>query len=371
MAKAKTKAKTKTEFKSRDDVIKAIEQRYGPGSIMFSDNRPIVDVKAISTGALSLDIALGVWGIPVGRIVEIFGPEGGGKTTLCLSIAKSCQMDGGSVAYVDAEHALSPIWAENIGVNVSDMMISQPNSGEEALGIVDILASSGQIDLIIVDSVAALTPQVEIDGEISDQTIGAQARLMSRATRKLCSVAAQSGCTVVFVNQVRHKIGTSWGSSETTPGGRALKFYSSVRLDVRRHAAIKVGSDHIGNKVGVRVVKNKVAPPFKMATFNLYFGDGGYPYGIDYASSVLEVATELGVVRKSSSWFYLGDDRLGNGFEAAAKLLRDDSDLCARIVGQIKEVVESERSKGERRINRRTNEDEQPATSENMVDDED
>lgn len=338
MAKKST-PKKRINFDSPEDVMNAIKQKYGEESITIAGDRPIVQVPAISTGSLTLDQALGVWGVPKGRIVEVYGVESGGKTTLTLSIVKQCQKAGGTAAFVDAEHALDPYWARNIGVDVDSLMISQPDSAEEGLGIVELLAGSGKVDLVVIDSVAALTPQAEIDGELGDSHIGLMARLMSQALRRLKGVAKKSGCTVIFINQIRMKIGVMFGSPETTPGGKALKFYSSVRLDVRRKSAIKESEDNVGNIIKVKVVKNKVAPPFRQAECNLYFGKNDHCYGIDYPGSVLELAVSCGIVEKSGSWYSFDGYRIGNGLGAACKVLGDDEELLNRIEAKVKESV--------------------------------
>jgi len=521
MAK-KQKPNQSREFDNKEDVMKAIDDKFGNGAITLGAG-PALDVPSISTGSASLDLALGVWGMPKGRIAEVYGPESSGKTTLCLSIIKECQKQGGVAAFVDAEHALDPTWASNIGVDIDNLMISQPSSGEEALSIVEMLAGSKQVDLIVVDSVAALIPQAEIDGEMGDRQIGAQAQLMSKAMRKLVSITNKSNCTIIFINQIRMKIGVMFGclhgdtlinfvdgsalpikdvvekkiegdvwcydegsnnfvgrkiidwhnngdvldkcdflsillrgpgngngrmnicvtpnhrvltdngwaeagdliigdrimtkqknilsgdshcmrrklpdgvddcrectlhvtgqysttyaevvsirtassrqfrtkgkyditvdgchnysaggrhngvivhnSPETTPGGRALKFYSSIRLDIRRAGAIKKGDDNIGNSIKVKVVKNKVAPPFRQAEFGLYFGRDGYPSGIDYASSLVDIAVDVGIIKQQGSWYNYGEMRLGNGQENAYGMIRSNIDLMAEISDKVR-----------------------------------
>jgi recombination protein RecA len=339
MAKAK-KEPEMGPCKDAEQTMAMINKKYGDGSILLASSRPIIDVPAISTGSAGLDSALGVWGIPKGRVIEIYGPEGSGKTSLTLSIIKECQQSGGTAAFVDAEHALDIEWAENIGVNMDTLMLSQPDSGEQALTIVEMLTASKQVDLIVIDSVAALVPQAEIDGEMGDSHIGAQARLMSQAMRKLVKKASAAGCAIIFINQIRMKIGVMFGNPETTPGGRALKFYASVRMDIRRLKAIKDGDINVGNEVKIKVVKNKVAPPFKTAICALYFGLDDYPYGIDYASSLVNLAVEAGIVKKQSSWYNYGDIRLGNGYNNACALLRENEDLQKELESKVREVYD-------------------------------
>ena len=339
MAKKTEKTeKAEREYKSLDDMMAAIQKKHGDGSIILAGAGPALNIDAIKTGAVSLDIALGIGGIPVGRIIEIYGMEGSGKTTLSLSIIKECQKAGGVAAFVDAEHALDIVWAKNMGVDVDHLMVSQPDSGEEALQIVEMLAASKQVQVIIVDSVAALIPQAEIDGEIGDHSIGSQARLMSQAMRKLKSVASRSKCSIIFTNQIRMKIGVMFGNPETTPGGNALKFYSSVRIQVSRKEAIKDDSVSIGNQVSAKVVKNKVAPPFKTAIFPLYFGLAGMPYGIDHTSSLFELATDSEIVEKHGSSYSFGDIRLGNGKQNAIIMLRENPDLVSQIEAKVFEA---------------------------------
>ena len=327
--------------KDPEQTMAMINKKYGDGSILLANSRPIMDISAISTGSAGLDCALGVWGIPKGRVIEIYGPEGSGKTSLTLSIIKECQRAGGTAAFVDAEHALDIEWAENIGVNMSTLMLSQPGSGEQALTIVEMLATSKQVDLIVVDSVAALVPQAEIDGEMGQSHIGAQARLMSQAMRKLVKKANDAECAIIFINQIRMKIGVMFGNPETTPGGRALKFYSSVRLDIRRLKAIKEGDLNVGNDVKVKVVKNKVAPPFKTAICALYFGLEGYPYGIDYASSLVNLAIESDIIEKQGSWYSYGEIRIGNGLNNACAFLRENEDLLRELESKVREVYDN------------------------------
>jgi recombination protein RecA len=303
-----------------------IEKTFGQGAIMRLDEEAYLSVPGISTGAISLDIALGGKGIPRGRIVEVFGPESSGKTTLALTVAANAQKNGGVAAFVDAEHALDPTWAKRIGVNIDELLVSQPDTGEQALEIVELLVRSNAVDLIVVDSVAALIPRAEIEGEMGDSVVGLQARLMSQAMRKLTGVIARSSCTVVFINQIREKIGVMFGSPETTPGGRALKFYSSVRIDVRRIGAIKDGDQNVGNRTRARVVKNKVAPPFRDAEFDIMFDEG-----ISVTGDLIDLAVESGVASKSGAWFSFGEVRLGQGREASKKFLAENPDLAGEI----------------------------------------
>ena len=294
-----------------------------------------LDVEAISTGCLSLDMALGVGGVPKGRIVEVFGPESSGKTTLALHIVAECQKNGGKAAFIDAENALDPEYAKNLGCNSDDLLVSQPDSGEQALDILQKLLETAALDVIVIDSVAALVPKAELDGQIGDVTVGLQARLMSQALRKLSGPINKSRTCVVFINQIREKIGVMFGSPETTPGGRALKFYSSVRLDIRRIAAIKEGTDMTGNRTRVKVVKNKVAPPFKMTEFDIMYGKG-----ISYAGDLLDLALQGGVVEKMGSWFSYKGDKIAQGREKVKSLLDTDEKLMKSVLSDVKEYLE-------------------------------
>ncbi|WP_165044169.1 recombinase RecA [Adlercreutzia sp. ZJ138] len=310
-----------------------IESKFGKGSIMkFGDNGHNLIVEAIPTGALPLDAALGIGGVPRGRIVEIYGPESSGKTTLALQILAEAQALGGVVAFIDAEHALDPVYAARLGVDIDEVLISQPDTGEQALEICDMLVRSGAIDAIVIDSVAALVPRAEIEGEIGDTTVGLQARLMSQALRKLAGSLSKSKTTCIFINQLREKIGVMFGNPETTTGGRALKFFSSVRIDIRRIDSIKKDGENIGNRVRAKVVKNKVAPPFRQAEFDLMFGEG-----ISREGSIIDMAAESGVVKKSGAWYTYGEDRLGQGREAAKQTLRDNPDLRDEIEVKVRE----------------------------------
>jgi recombination protein RecA len=315
----------KEKSKALAMAVSQIEKTFGKGSIMRLDEDAYLNIPGISTGTLSLDLALGGKGIPRGRIVEIFGPESSGKTTLALTVAANAQKTG-VAAFIAAEHALDPSWAKRIGVNIDDLLVSQPDSGEQALEICELLVRSSAVDLIVIDSVAALIPKAEIEGEMGDAVVGLQARLMSQAMRKLTGVIARSNCTVIFINQIREKIGVMYGSPETTPGGRALKFYASVRIDVRRTSALKEGDTTIGARTRARVVKNKVAPPFRDAEFDIMFDEG-----ISTTGDVLDLAADAEVVQKSGAWFSYGEVRLGQGRENAKKFLRDNPELLQEI----------------------------------------
>ena len=315
----------------RDKMIAAttaeINKKFGKGAIMrYGDDDVDMEVEAIPTGSLALDAALGIGGVPRGRIVEIYGPESSGKTTLSLEILAEAQALGGMVAFIDAEHALDPSYAARIGVDIDEVLISQPDTGEQALEICDMLVRSGSIDVVVVDSVAALVPRAEIEGEIGDTTVGLQARLMSQALRKLAGSLSKSNTTCIFINQLREKIGVMFGNPETTPGGRALKFFSSVRMDIRRIDSIKKNGEVIGNRVRVKVVKNKVAPPFKQAEFDIMYGTG-----ISKEGSILDMAVDYDIVNKAGAWFTYGDERLGQGREAAKEFLRTNPDLREEI----------------------------------------
>ena len=313
--------------KALENALKAIEKEFGKGAVMRLGEMPKQQVDVIPTGSLALDLALGIGGIPRGRIVEIYGPESGGKTTLALTIIAQAQRRGGVAAFVDAEHALDPLYAQRLGVQVEDLLVSQPDTGEQALEIVELLARSGAVDVIVVDSVAALVPRAEIEGEMGDQHVGLQARLMSQALRKLTAVLAKSNTAAIFINQVREKVGVTYGNPETTPGGRALKFYASVRLGVRQSGQhIKVGPEAGGVKVRVKVVKNKLAPPFREAELEIYFGRG-----LDPVADLVNVAVAAGVIEKAGSWFSYGELRLGQGKEKAAEALRERPELLEEI----------------------------------------
>ena len=334
MAKSKgitKEIRPRTTGEERDKVLAAttdeIEKKFGKGAIMrFGDECPSLEVEAIPTGSIALDIALGIGGVPRGRIIEIYGPESSGKTTLSLEILAEAQAMGGIVAFIDAEHALDPGYAARIGVDIDEVLISQPDTGEQALEICDMLVRSGAIDVVVVDSVAALTPRAEIEGEIGDSTVGLQARLMSQALRKLAGSLSKSNTTCIFINQLREKIGVMFGNPETTPGGRALKFFSSVRMDIRKIDTIKSNNEVVGNRVRVKVVKNKVAPPFKQAEFDIMYG-----LGISKEGSILDTAVALDIVNKSGAWFTYETERLGQGREAAKEFLSSHPELLEEI----------------------------------------
>ena len=320
--------------KKIDTVFSQIEKQFGEGSLMRLGADQIKKIPAISTGALSIDLALGIGGIPRGRVVEIYGPESSGKTTLSLHIAAEAQKAGGVAAFIDAEHALDPIYARALGVDVDELLVSQPDTGEQALEIADMLIQSGGIDIVVIDSVAALVPKAEIEGEMGDSHVGLQARLMSQALRKLTGSLHKTNTTVIFINQIREKIGVMWGSPETTSGGRALKFYSSVRIDVRRIETLKVGPEQIGNRVRAKIVKNKVAPPFREAEFDIMFGQG-----ISREGSLLDVGVEQGIVRKAGAWFTYDDVQLGQGKENSKRFLRENPDTALQLETDVYKAV--------------------------------
>jgi len=312
-----------------------IEKQFGKGSVMrLGDAGARRDIEVISTGSLGLDIALGVGGLPKGRVVEIYGPEASGKTTMTLQAIAECQKAGGTAAFVDAEHALDPIYAEKVGVNVDDLLVSQPDTGEQALEITDLLVRSGAVDLIVIDSVAALTPKAEIEGEMGDHHVGLQARLMSQALRKLAGNIKRSNTIVFFINQIRMKIGVMFGSPETTTGGNALKFYSSVRLDIRRIGALKKGDEIIGNQTRVKVVKNKVAPPFKSVEFEILYG-----FGISHEGEIIDLGVQQGLINKSGSWYSYGDERIGQGKENVREYLKNNPEIARVIEAKIREQL--------------------------------
>ena len=341
--------------KAIDAAVSQIERQFGKGSIMRMGDEEPQRVASISTGALALDLALGVGGVPRGRIIEIFGPESSGKTTLALHIIAEAQRAGGLAAFVDAEHALDPTYAQAIGVDLENLYFSQPDNGEQALEIADTLVRSGALDLVVIDSVAALVPRAEIEGEMGDSHVGLQARLMSQALRKLSGSLSRSGTTAIFINQLREKIGVMFGSPETTPGGRALKFYSSVRLDIRRIGALKAGNDTVGNQTRVKVVKNKVAPPFKTVEFDIMYGEG-----ISKEGSLLDIGIEHGVIQKSGAWFAYGEERIGQGRENAKQFLKENDEVRERILSDVYEKlgldqeassdIQEEESPGERPV---------------------
>lgn len=320
------------KLKALDAALVQIEKQYGKGAVMkLGDPSAQMNVETIPTGSLSLDVALGLGGIPRGRIVEIYGPESSGKTTVTLHMIAEVQKRGGIAGFIDAEHALDPVYAKNIGVDIDNLYISQPDSGEQALEITETMVRSGAIDIVVVDSVAALVPKAEIEGDMGDSHVGLQARLMSQALRKLTSVISKSNCTVVFINQLREKVGVMFGNPETTTGGRALKFYSSVRLDVRRIESLKQGGEVIGNRTRVKVVKNKIAPPFKEAEFDIMFGEG-----ISTAGDILDLAAEIGVINKSGAWYAYEGNKIGQGRENAKQYLKTNPDVCAEVEGKVR-----------------------------------
>lgn len=309
-----------------------IEKQFGKGAIMRLGDNDVQKVEAVSTGCLTLDIALGIGGIPKGRIVEIYGPESSGKTTVALHIVAEVQKTGGTAAFIDAEHALDPSYASRLGVQLENLYISQPDNGEQALDIVETLVRSGAIDVVVVDSVAALTPQAEIDGEMGDSHVGLQARLMSQALRKLTAVTSKSKCSIIFINQLREKVGVVYGSAETTTGGKALKFYASVRIDIRKTESIKDGSDIIGNRVKAKIVKNKVAPPFKVAEFDIMYGTG-----ISSLGCLIDLAVQNGFIQKSGSWFSYNDEKIGQGRDKAIEFLRQHPEISQEIDAKVRE----------------------------------
>ena len=334
----------------RDDKLKAldaalvqIEKQFGKGAVMkLGDPSVQMNVETIPTGSLSLDLALGLGGIPRGRIVEIYGPESSGKTTVTLHMVAEVQKRGGIAGVIDAEHALDPVYAKNIGVDIDNLYISQPDCGEQALEITETMVRSGAVDIIIVDSVAALVPKAEIDGDMGDSHVGLQARLMSQALRKLTAVISKSNCTVIFINQLREKVGVMFGNPETTTGGRALKFYSSVRLDVRRIESLKQGGEVIGNRTRVKVVKNKIAPPFKEAEFDIMFGEG-----ISMVGDILDLAAENNIVNKSGAWYAYNGNKIGQGRENAKQYLRDNPEVCTEIERKVRELFNLETGNAE------------------------
>ena len=330
--------------KDKDSKLKALQltldkldKTYGKGTVMKMGDSPIQEIEAISSGSLTLDYALGIGGYPKGRVIEIYGPESSGKTTLTLHAIAEAQKAGGIAAFIDAEHAFDRFYAQDLGINIDELIISQPDNGEQALEITDNLIRSGAIDIIVIDSVAALTPKSEIEGEMGDSKMGLHARLMSQALRKLTATISKTQCTVIFINQIRMKIGVMFGNPETTTGGNALKFYSSIRLDIRRIGAIKNGEDIIGNRTRVKVVKNKVAPPFRKVEFDIMFGEG-----ISRSGEVLDKAVDLDVVNKSGSWFSYGDTKLGQGRDAVKQMIADNPELAQEIETKIKEALTQE-----------------------------
>ena len=323
------------KLKALESAMSQIEKQFGKGSVMKLGENSSLNIEAISTGCLDLDIALGVGGVPKGRIVEIYGPESSGKTTVALHIAAEAQKRGGAVAFIDAEHVLDPSYARNLGVDIENLIVSQPDTGEQGLEIAEALVRSGAIDVIVVDSVAALVPRAEIDGEMGDSHVGLQARLMSQALRKLTGTIQKTGCVAIFINQLREKVGIMFGNPETTTGGRALKFYASVRLDVRRIDSIKQGESIVGNRTKVKVMKNKVAPPFKQAEFDIMYNEG-----ISRTGNIVDVGVKEGIVQKSGAWFSYGDIRLGQGRENSKQYLKDNPEIALEIENKIREKYE-------------------------------
>ena len=329
--------------KALETALLQIEKKYGAGAIMRLGESRALNVEAISTGSLALDMATGIGGLPKGRIVEIYGPESSGKTTLALHVVAEAQKAGGDAAFVDAEHALDPVYAAKLGVDVDNLLVSQPDNGEQALEIVEALARSGALDVIVVDSVAALVPRAEIDGEMGDSHVGLQARLMSQALRKLTGVISKSNTIIIFINQLREKVGVVYGNPEVTTGGRALKFYSTIRMDVRRVESLKgAGGEFVGSRTKVKIVKNKVAPPFKVAEFDIMYGEG-----ISHAGEVLDMAVNLGIVKKSGAWFSYNGERLGQGRDNVKTLFRTNTTLCEEIAAQVKEQMKAQTEKTE------------------------
>ena len=321
------------KVKNLNETLSQIEKQFGKGTVMKMGDREIVDMPSVSTGSLGLDIALGIGGLPKGRVVEIFGPESSGKTTLTLQAIAECQKAGGTAAFIDAEHALDPNYAEKLGVNVDELLLSQPDTGEQALEVTDMLVKSGSVDLIVVDSVAALTPRAEIEGDMGDHHMGLQDRLMSQALRKITGNIQRSNAMVIFINQIRMKIGVMFGNPETTTGGNALKFYSSVRLDIRRIGAVKEGEEVVGNETRVKVVKNKVSPPFKQAEFQIMYGEG-----INTEGEILELGQKLELVEKSGSWYSHNGEKIGQGKVNASKFLRENTKIRDTLVKQIRKA---------------------------------
>ena len=320
-----------------DETLKQIEKLYGKGAVMRLGDRETVDVDAIPSGSLLIDEAIGVGGYPKGRIIEIFGPESSGKTTLALHAIAECQKNGGRAAFIDAEHAIDPLYAKNLGVDINELILSQPDNGEQALEIVEMLADSGSINLIVVDSVAALVSQAELDGEMGDSSVGLQARLMSKAMLKIAGILNKKECAVIFINQLREKVGVMYGNPETTSGGRALKFYASVRIDIRRTEAIKQGSDIIGNTCRVKIVKNKVSPPFKQCEIDIIYGQG-----ISKEGEILDRSVELGLIKKAGSWFEYNGSKIAQGRDAAKAYLKENEDVANELLEKIKTGVVTE-----------------------------
>ena len=326
--------------KQLNETLSQIEKQFGKGTVMRMGDREVVDIPAISTGSIGLDIALGIGGVPQGRVIEIFGPESSGKTTLTLQVIAECQKAGGTAAFIDAEHALDPLYAKKLGVNVDELLLSQPDTGEQALEVADMLVKSHSVDLLVIDSVAALTPRAEIAGEMGDHHVGLQARLMSQALRKITGNIQRSNATVIFINQIRMKIGVMFGNPETTSGGNALKFYSSVRLDIRRIGSVKEGEVVIGNETRVKVVKNKVSPPFTQAEFQILYGKG-----INVEGEIIDFGQKLGLIEKAGSWYSYDDEKIGQGKTNASNFLRENKKIRNALVKQIKAAHIKSKSK--------------------------
>lgn len=346
--KKEVETKDAKKAQALNDAIKQIEKQFGKGSVMKLGDRAAVDVAVIPTGSLTLDMALGIGGYPKGRIIEIYGPESSGKTTLTLHAIAEVQKQGGTAAFIDAEHAIDPVYAKNLGVNIDELILSQPDSGEQGLEIAETLVRSGAIDLVVVDSVAALVPQVELDGEMADQQMGLQARLMSKALRKLSGVMNKTDCTIIFINQLREKIGVMFGNPETTTGGRALKFYASVRMDIRKIENIKQDGEITGSRARVKVVKNKVAPPFREAEFDIVYGKG-----ISKEGNILDMAVNLDIIEKSGSWFSYDGNRIGQGRENVKRYLAENPDIMAEVEKKVRDNFEKafEKSLGDEEEN--------------------
>lgn len=337
----------KTKEEKLKQTLASIEKVYGKGSVMKLGEKPSLDIDVIPSGSICLDAALGIGGYPKGRIIEIYGPESSGKTTLALTAIAECQKKGGQAAFVDAEHAIDPVYASKLGVNIDELILSQPDNGEQALEIVDMLAGSEAVDIIVVDSVAALVPQAELEGGMADSNVGAHARLMSKAMRKIAGVLNKSNCTVIFINQLREKVGVMFGNPETTPGGRALKFYSSIRLDVRRGEQIKVGDQIVGNKTNIKVVKNKVAPPFKTATVDIMYGEG-----ISREGEIIDIASDLAIIDKSGAWYSYNGEKIGQGKENVKIFLKENPVLRDELEQKIREhygFIEKTKDKKEKK----------------------
>ena len=333
---------TDEKKKALESVFHVIEKEYGTGSIMKLGDVTVSDVDAISTGSLALDMALGVGGLPRGRIIEIYGPESSGKTTVALHVVEEAQKMGGEAAFIDAEHALDPVYAKNLGVDIDNLIVAQPDNGEQALDIAEALVRSGALDVIVIDSVAALVPRAEIEGEMGDTHVGVLARLMSQALRKLTAIINRSGTVVIFINQLREKVGVMYGNPETTPGGRALKFFSSVRLDVRKSEVIKNGTEIVGNKTRVKVVKNKVAPPFKVAEFDIMYGEG-----ISREGNILDFAVENDIIKKSGAWFSYNGEKIGQGRDNVRKYMQDHKEFTDEVDQKVREILMSRKNGAE------------------------